>query len=269
MVGRRMAADLMSFGVPILGLGDPGQLPPVEDEDFLASFEPDFFLTEIHRQAEDNPIIHLSKLAREGEDLPYGDYGDGVIVMDRQQYAFEGEFDNRPAFIVGMNKTRWKVSQMLRQCFGYIEDVRAYVGPRAGEPLLVKKNIRKYPGLINGTDCFAMTDFDLAHGKASGLYSFETDEGVRYENERVFQGLFEEHFSRSQGAYTCSKGVAYHEKKRTINLDFNYVRTAHSSQGSQFDDVVVIDESHVFGADANRHLYTSITRAAKTLVVLR
>ena len=31
MVGDRSALDLMSFGIPILALGDPAQLPPVGD----------------------------------------------------------------------------------------------------------------------------------------------------------------------------------------------------------------------------------------------
>ena len=32
MVGEEMARDLMSFGKPILVLGDPGQLPPIKGE---------------------------------------------------------------------------------------------------------------------------------------------------------------------------------------------------------------------------------------------
>ena len=60
MVGEEMARDLMSFGKPILVLGDPGQLPPVSGGGFFTEQEPDYLLTDIHRQARDNPIIQLA-----------------------------------------------------------------------------------------------------------------------------------------------------------------------------------------------------------------
>jgi len=269
MVGRRMAEDLMSFGVPILAMGDPGQLPPVKDEDFLALGDPDFFLSEIHRQAADNPIIYLSRLAREGEDLPYGDYGNGVIVMDRQRFDYTGSFEDRPQFICGKNDTRWRVTQMLRQDFGFTDDPRNVIGPRRGEPLVVKKNTKEYPNLVNGTDCIALTDFDLIPGNCVYPMSFQDDEGTRYEEKKVFQGRFEEHYSRKAGKFTGPKFQTYRAQKNSIVMDWNYVATAHSAQGSQWDNCVIIDESSVFRADANRWLYTAVTRAAKTLVVLR
>jgi nucleoside-triphosphatase THEP1 len=53
MVGEEMARDLMSFGKPILVLGDPGQLPPIKGEGAFTRDAPDVMLTEIHRQAAD------------------------------------------------------------------------------------------------------------------------------------------------------------------------------------------------------------------------
>jgi hypothetical protein len=61
MVGTQMATDLLAFGKPILVLGDPGQLPPVHDDGLLhREPAPDVMLTEIHRQAEDSPILRLA-----------------------------------------------------------------------------------------------------------------------------------------------------------------------------------------------------------------
>jgi ATP-dependent exoDNAse (exonuclease V) alpha subunit len=61
MVNEEMANDLMSFDVPILVVGDPGQLPPIEGAGYFTNREPDIFLREIHRQAADNPIIRLAR----------------------------------------------------------------------------------------------------------------------------------------------------------------------------------------------------------------
>src|SRR5262245_64353128 len=64
MVDEALGKDLLSFGTKVLVLGDPGQLPPVSGGGFFTEQEPDFLLTEIHRQARDNPIIHLAMQIR-------------------------------------------------------------------------------------------------------------------------------------------------------------------------------------------------------------
>jgi exodeoxyribonuclease-5 len=51
MVDAELARDLMSFGVPLLVLGDPAQLPPIQGGGFFTDAEPDAMLTEVHRQA--------------------------------------------------------------------------------------------------------------------------------------------------------------------------------------------------------------------------
>ena len=51
MVDEELGRDLLSFGKPILVLGDPAQLPPVKGGGFFTEAEPDVMLTEIHRQA--------------------------------------------------------------------------------------------------------------------------------------------------------------------------------------------------------------------------
>lgn len=45
-------------------------------------------------------------------------------------------------------------------------------------------------------------------------------------------------------------------------------RLTHKAQGSQWDSVLVLDESKTFDADAPRHLYTAITRAADRVTVV-
>ena len=72
MVDEALATDLLSFGTKVLVLGDPFQLPPVQGAGFFTMAEPDIMLTEIHRQARDNPIIRMSVDIREGEYLENG-----------------------------------------------------------------------------------------------------------------------------------------------------------------------------------------------------
>lgn len=269
MVGATMRDDLMSFGVPILAMGDPGQLPPVEDKVGLTAGKPDFFLSEIHRQALDNPIIWLSMLAREGKELPHGKHGTTVEVMLRKSFQeVYTDINTRPTFLVGMNKTRWATNQLLRQDFGFVQKAGDWVGPKAGEPLIIKKNIREYPNLVNGTHCRAISSAELVKGQAKFQLSFEDDEETTYNHKDVYQGLFEEHFLRKQGEFTAPLPVGYRARKNSIVADWGFACTVHSFQGSQADDVVLIDESSVFRQDARKFLYTGITRAAETLKVL-
>jgi ATP-dependent exoDNAse (exonuclease V) alpha subunit len=44
--------------------------------------------------------------------------------------------------------------------------------------------------------------------------------------------------------------------------------TVHKAQGSQWDDVVLFDESGAFPDNRERWLYTGVTRAAKRLTVV-
>mgnify|MGYP003294510943 CR=1 FL=1 len=80
MVNESFGVDIESFDIPIICLGDLQQLPPViGGSKYL--IRPDYVLTKVMRQAEDNPIIYLSQLASKGQPIPYGKYGDKCFVI--------------------------------------------------------------------------------------------------------------------------------------------------------------------------------------------
>lgn len=51
-------------------------------------------------------------------------------------------------------------------------------------------------------------------------------------------------------------------------FDYGYALTVHKAQGSQWDDVVLFDESFAFREHRDRWLYTAVTRAAERLTVV-
>lgn len=59
------------------------------------------------------------------------------------------------------------------------------------------------------------------------------------------------------------------DDEQVEQIDFAYAISVHKSQGSEWPIVVVLDESHIFGKDRNKWLYTAITRAKKKLIILR
>jgi tRNA A37 threonylcarbamoyladenosine biosynthesis protein TsaE len=80
MVDAELGRDLMSFDCPLLVLGDPAQLPPIQGGGFFTDCEPDSMLTEVHRQAQDDPIVRMSMDIREGRELEIGRHGESEVV---------------------------------------------------------------------------------------------------------------------------------------------------------------------------------------------
>jgi len=51
--------------------------------------------------------------------------------------------------------------------------------------------------------------------------------------------------------------------------DYGYCITVHKSQGSEWGNVAVLDQSRVFRDNARRWLYTAITRAQNSLTIIK
>lgn len=263
MIGETMAEDMMDFEIPILVIGDPGQLPPVGEKPGFLHGSPDAFLTEVHRQAADNPIIHLATLARKGQRGDYGDYGNGVLIVPPKKDIYTLDLDRDAQVIVGTNKNRWKQTSRMRKEAGYLDGL-----PHMGEPLIVCRNSKVYPKLVNGTLAFSGMD----HGPAvEGVDRFKAkifDEDGNPFEMFVYQGLFEEHVGRVKNYATCDKNRAYRSRIHDHQLDFGWAITCHKSQGSQFEECIVHDDSGSFREDADKWLYTAITRASDRLVIV-
>src|SRR6266566_2420604 len=112
MVDAELARDLTSFGVPLLVLGDPAQLPPIQGGGFFTGTEPDAMLTEVHRQAQDDPIVRLSMMIRAGNTLREGRYGESAVV--RREAVDPARVIAADQILVGRNATRRAYNARLR-----------------------------------------------------------------------------------------------------------------------------------------------------------
>lgn len=253
MVDEALAGDLMSFEVPILVLGDPAQLPPVNGKGYFTSAIPDMMLTTVHRQARDNPIIQVATDIREGRDTPYGTYGDNVII-DRPGRRSAHDLLRFDQVIVGRNRTRNAFNAKLRARKGFSGKF-----PGVDDRLVCLRNDPK-SGLLNGAL------FRVSALKEEALDSFIgleiMDEDTRSNQPirvRVHHSLFDSG-TRTPDWKTLRKGQSF---------DYGYALTGHKSQGSQWDSVIAYDESHVFAGSERQWLYTVITRASRSLTLIR
>src|SRR5262245_43815100 len=142
MVDAELGRDLKSFGVPLLVLGDPAQLPPIQGGGFFTDAEPDAMLTEVHRQAQDDPIVRLSMAIRAGNPLAQGRYGATEVV--RRDALDPARVIGADQVLVGRNATRRAYNARLRERRGFADAL-----PMAGDKLVCLRNNRR-KGLFNG-----------------------------------------------------------------------------------------------------------------------
>lgn len=253
MVDEDLGRDLLSFGIPVLVLGDPAQLPPVKGGGFFTQGEPDYMLTEIHRQAEDNPIIHLSMLIREkGVEAAtqMQNSGDALQFISKRDIDADTILECDQV-LVGTNKTRRKFNERIRELKGHLDAT-----PEAGEKLVCLRNNKK-KGLLNG-GLWSVTLKKTARGTKARMI-VRPEEGGKSVSINVPHAFF------SEGA----ENIPYTQRRNADEFDYGYALTVHKAQGSQWDHVVLFDESWAFREHSQRWLYTAVTRAAKQLTLVR
>lgn len=256
MVGMDMASDLMSFGRPILVLGDPGQLPPIKGEGAFTQVEPDVMLTEIHRQAMDSPIIRIATLARQGKQIPFGAFSDEVHKMRRTEFS-PADMLGADQVLCGMNATRLTLNNAMRRAAGF----KSQFPESPAEKIICLKNQNDI-GLVNGmflsfSDC-----------GEPGEYGFrakiKTEDGNDLGERTVYRGDFDDHVQFDKERANRD----YWKKKGMVQATYGSAITVHKSQGSQWGNVILYDDGFGRGDDRNKWLYTAVTRAESGLLIL-
>ncbi|MCZ8099813.1 MAG: AAA family ATPase [Burkholderiales bacterium] len=251
MVDEDLGRDLLSFGTPVLVLGDPAQLPPVKGGGFFTDAEPDIMLTEVHRQARDNPIIRMSMTVREGGRLDHGAHGESRVIARSEIDA--SAVLRTDQVLVGTNKTRRLYNRRIRELMGFRDPM-----PAAGEKLVCLRNDRK-KGLLNGGLWTVKELREPQKGQVRMTVVPDEDAGRR---KGVKVKVLREFFEGGD------EDIPWLLRRDTDEFTYGYALTVHKAQGSQWDDVVLFDESWAFREHRDRWLYTALTRAAQRITVV-
>ena len=267
MVHEDTLNDLLVLGLPILLCGDPGQLPPVKcDEGIIEN--PDWLLTEVHRQAMDNPIIRLAHSIRLGERFRY-DGSDPRLQFRRrgEESFFMTDNIKRPedcddnVMICGFNKTR----QVLNRTFRKV--LRFSGAPRPGDTLICLKN-------------FSVDGAPISNGDRARVLRCEPDMEFYYDMDLDFMDhgfavegtiINQQQFGMA-GTISSFSGLdcgANSWGQVGQLFDYGYVMTCHKAQGSGFQRVGLVPERFPKSTDSAhaKWLYTGVTRAIEHLSV--
>ena len=242
MVGKSLFADLCSFDLPVIVVGDHGQLPPV-GEDAGLMLNPDVRLEEIHRNA--GPIARFAEHVRKGrEAAAWKDTGSGVWLFDRGRQVPDGTLLNADQIICAFNATRVGLNRTMRRLIGKPES------PSPGDRIMCLRNDRQ-SGVFNGQQGTIrkiwprqeMLEFDPSFGTATVVF---------YHPE----------------AWHAAKAPRYDRHGKFANripFDFAYCVTAHKFQGDEADKVIVFEEKCDLWEHA-RWAYTAASRAKRMLL---
>lgn len=241
MFNRQLYDDLLSFRKPVLFVGDYGQLEPIGDNPGLM-VNPQIRLETIHRQAQDNPILRLATAFRQGRPTPHWSDSRGRLEV-LPSASFTQLVRPGVQIICGFNRTRHSVNRMVREQLGVARHVVVH-----GETLVCLKNNSDY-GIFNGQ----MFHVEQVHHttKTYADLTLIDDDGDRLSIPALVEQF---------GADPI--------KDRNIKhyglFDYGYCLTAHKSQGSDFTEVLALDEVGALW-DPRRWRYTVATRAEEKL----
>ena len=270
MVSQEIWSDLVSFGKPIIAFGDHGQLPPINDNGFNLMKNPNFTLTEIHRQSLDSPIIKLSKIVREEGHIPFGFQSNEVFKLSwndpickniwEKKVNFE---ENELVVLCGFNTTRANLNDMIREKLGYREP-----SPYPNEKIVClsnNHNIKIMNGQI-GKVLWLMAD------DHSYRITVEIDNGV-YEcfvSKKCFGEVAYTMYDKSKKSKSLYEYAIEQGFSRVDFFDYGYVISVHKSQGSEWDKVILFEQRTQRWDDEYyaKWLYTAITRSRQKLFVI-
>lgn len=259
--------------------GDPAQLPPIlESEDNHLLDRPHIFLDEIMRQAQDSGIIRLSMLIREGKSIKGFTSNDAKVISS--SCLEDTTILNSDINLCATNNTRKDLNAYIRQLKGLQGPY-----PLPGDKVICLRNewdtcSERGNALTNGcigtlddiyNSCLEYPYWRYKPGVVDTLNGhFVTETGDD------FGELFTDKELYRTGKATISDKEKYNILKNKgafqfrlpLEFDFAYAITVWKAQGSQWNNVVLLEENFPRERELHtRFLYTAVTRAVKNIEV--
>lgn len=281
MVPKTMVDMLLAHRVYILFLGDPGQLPQIDKKETHNLLDhPHVFLDEVMRQAAESEIIQLTMKIRNGEDIPFM-HGKEVIVVPKTELV-TGHLTWADIIICATNKTRHNMNRQKRELLGYSGVLQT------GERIIVKRNYwedcdEDGNALVNGTVGTVANPYESFVRIPSYIKNdrrdlpligciFTPDGGKSFDTFEIDKDylLKEEPCVDWRVSYQLGKLKPKIGDILPKQATYGYALTCHAAQGSEFDKVLVIEESFPFDKKEHaRWLYTAVSRSAEKCVLVR
>ena len=208
--------------------------------------------------------FNLSEFEKEVKILPYSNVNLGMLDWADQ-------------ILVATNRRRHTINQQMRTFYGYENEL-----PQEGERIICKRNywedVLPNSALVNGTAGIIsnITSKNIFFSKIhQSIDAISADFQPFDENDKFQHLIMDKNYFKIEVTSLSDKenySVARSKDKYYIPKQFTYAYaiTAHAAQGSEWENVVVLEESFPFDrVEHARWLYTACTRASNKLVLVR
>lgn len=276
MLPKDMWDLLLTHGIYVIACGDPFQIPPIDkNQDNGILNNPHIFLDEVMRQAKESDIICLSMDIREGKKInPFR--GNDTQVFSKKELC-DGMYFWADQILVSTNRSRHDINSYIR------DDLGRGFEPEINDKVICLRNCwdtlseKQCDPLINGSigtiSAMHMESIDyIIMGQRVTAPVLVTDlitSNDEYKNLHIdYTALTTgEKFFNPRQEYIIRKNKQNPELP--IEFNFGYAITGHRAQGSQWNKVLVLEESFPFDKiEHARWLYTTVTRAAEKLTLI-
>ncbi len=287
--------------IMLLFIGDRGQIPPVNGGEsvlFTNNLENNFNLIDIIRQADGNPIINIAQKIRKNEpfkeEMVLDKNNDGIIFLKintetllLEKFFNSKNFEQNPNFV--------KVLAWTNKAVDYYNDkIRGIIyGDKLGRLCIGEKMVCNKPisdgknkVLLNNNDEFEVISYQIkTENKGLKLSYYSVDiisEGAPYtinvlaekSEEKYREELLKlkEKATKDTSMNRRNSWIKYYKLlDKYADVKYNYALTVHKSQGSTFDNAIVISCDIIRNTDINERnklLYTAVTRAKNKLFLI-
>ena len=263
-VESKLAIDLLSFGIPIITLGDLNQLPPPFGKPYFLQ-NPDVIFKQIHRQKEGDPIIWLAHRVLNGEPLIPGVYGNSAVMKKKDLTDYH--LKQADIILTGTNRLRYEINTYYRK---EIKKYRRLDYPHIGEKVICRRNnwdrsVDNGIYLTNGTAGIVTSVERESYDGKSLKIDFKPD----FTKSELRNLTIDYKRLMNQNLDELKQDDEFHLFDYTLDLfEYAYAITTHSSQGSQYPNVLFLAEKILNEEDHKKFLYTGITRATEVLTLV-
>ncbi|MCK9198102.1 MAG: AAA family ATPase [Bacilli bacterium] len=260
MVPYNMKAEIESRGIKIIVTGDLGQLPPIADKPAYLYDGKVYVLDEIMRQEMNSGKVYIADRIRRGLPIHKGFYGD-VYIIDQDELTDEMVLYS-DVVLSGKNSTREYVNNHIRELLGYNSDL-----PSFGERLICRKNNWNLEidgiSMANGLRG-AVLNYPNIHGFDGKTYTID----FKPDYMSSFFPQLSCDYKYLKAPYGNKDAIKYDRFSTGEKMEYGYGLTVHLSQGSQFNNVVYIEE--YLSKDIQAKLdNTAVTRAINNLIYVK
>ena len=282
MAPKTLMDLLFTHNVYVICLGDPGQLPPIDkDEDNHLLDHPHIFLDEIMRQAQESEIIRLTMKIRNNEPIDY--YNGTEVKIIPYTNLNTGVLQWGDQILTATNAKRQMINNQMRSLQGRTG------APQDGDKMICLRNYwedfsMNGDPLINGTigileNSFQtwvnvpkivqskIQKFDVLMGD---LHITDTNDNYPMTDMDLKMILTGEKCCDWKLSYRLGKLRPKYGDIVPKEFTYAYAITVHKAQGSEWNNVVVLEENFPFNKEEHiKWLYTACTRASEKLVLVR